>query len=559
MDASTQPTEPSPPTAPPVSDWFLSARERGNPATRIDRRREDGSPFSSGNRLTPLVHGAEYFPALRTAIERQRAGDLLLFTDWRGDPDERMGPPLHEGDEPPTTAELFAEAARRGVIVKGLFWRSHWDRLSYSTEENRSFADDVRAAGGEVLLDMRIRPLGSHHQKFVVLRHPGRPELDVAFVGGIDLCHTRNDTAAHHGDPQAVRMGSVWGPTPAWHDAHVKVQGPAVGDVEFTFRERWNDPTPLLLNPAYQVDAWLHRDEEHPQPMPDQLPDPEPLGQANVQVLRTYPAKRPRYPFAPLGERSVARGYDKAVSRGHSLIYIEDQYFWSGEVVSCFAKALRANPRLHLIVVLAHYASQGGKLSSAANLVSRSEAIADVTAAGGDRVGIYGLENHAGTPVYVHAKICVVDDVWATIGSDNVNRRSWTHDSELTCAIIDEELDRREPPAIDGFGHGARSFARSLRLKLAAEHLDRDPTDAQAMADLLDPTSAFEAFRRQALDLQAWHDGGRVGPRPPGRLRPYLPPTYHGPTKWAAEAVYRFACDPDGRPWRLRLRRPQRF
>ena len=49
---------------------------------------------------------------------------------------------------------------------------------------------------------MRVRPGGSHHQKFVVLRHPGRPELDVAFVGGIDLCHSRHDTAAHHGDPQ---------------------------------------------------------------------------------------------------------------------------------------------------------------------------------------------------------------------------------------------------------------------------------------------------------------------------------------------------------------------
>ena len=47
------------------------------------------------------------------------------------------------------------------------------------------------------------------------------------------------------------------------------------------------------------------------------------------------------------------------------------------------------------------------------------------------RVAAYGIENHAGTPVYVHAKVCVVDDVWASIGSDNFNRRSWTHDSEL--------------------------------------------------------------------------------------------------------------------------------
>ena len=48
------------------------------------------------------------------------------------------------------------------------------------------------------------------------------------------------------------------------------------------------------------------------------------------------------------------------------------------------------------------------------------------------RVAAYGIENHAGTPVYVHAKVCVIDDVWASIGSDNFNRRSWTHDSELS-------------------------------------------------------------------------------------------------------------------------------
>ena len=59
-------------------------------------------------------------------------------------------------------------------------------------------------------------------------------------------------------------------------------------------------------------------------------------------------------------------------------------------------------------------------------------------AAGGDRVAVYGIENHAGTPVYVHAKVCVVDDTWATVGSDNINLRSWTHDSELSLAVLDE-------------------------------------------------------------------------------------------------------------------------
>lgn len=525
-----------------LEDWFLSIKERGNPQTVLSSR-HPGRTHTDGNEVQPHIDGAAYFAALRAAIEATRAGDLLFFTDWRGDPDERIGA------DGPTAAALFADAAARGVVVKGLFWRSHWDKLAYSQAENRSLADRIRKAGGEVLLDMRVLPLGSHHQKFVVLRHPGREQLDTAFVGGIDLCHTRNDDSEHAGDPQSVRMAPWWGPTPPWHDAMLQVWGPAVGDIEVSFRERWDDPTPLLLNPMHLAEAVLRRDAEHGERLPPQLPDPPPRGTAAVQVLRTYPAKVPRFPFAHLGERSIARGYDKSVRRATSLIYVEDQYFWSAEVVSCFAKALATNPGLRLIIVLPSHPPQAGRLSQASTTVSRSQALADVRRAGSQRVAVYGLENTAGIPVYVHAKVCVIDDVWATIGSDNVNRRSWTHDSELTCAVYDHERDEREPRVLDAFGDGARVFARELRLRLAREHLDRERGDD---ADLIDPVSAFRAFAYSASRLQGWHEGGRRGRRPPGRLRPYTPPRFSTLGKVVAKTVYRVADDPDGRPPAMR-------
>ena len=86
---------------------------------------------------------------------------------------------------------------------------------------------------------------GSHHQKLVVVRRPNRPDDDVAFVGGIDLCHGRNDTEGHEGDPQPVEIDPRYGDRPAWHDVQLEVHGPAVGDLAFTFRERWEDPTPV--------------------------------------------------------------------------------------------------------------------------------------------------------------------------------------------------------------------------------------------------------------------------------------------------------------------------
>ncbi len=175
-----------------IDDWFLAAAERGNPATTLDSRHPElpaGQAWSTGNEVIPLIHGATYFSELLTRVSEMRVGDLLAFTDWRGDPDERLSA------DGTTVAELLRDAAGRGVIVRGLIWRSHWDRFQFSGEENRHLGVDINAAGGQCLLDMRVRAGGSHHMKMVVLRHAGRPSLDVAFVGGIDLCHSRRDDA----------------------------------------------------------------------------------------------------------------------------------------------------------------------------------------------------------------------------------------------------------------------------------------------------------------------------------------------------------------------------
>ncbi|UQX89026.1 hypothetical protein M6D93_03260 [Jatrophihabitans telluris] len=522
-----------------VDRWFLSRSERGNDHTRLYRDRPEDRAWTAGNDVVPLVHGGRYFPELLRRVNAMRAGDLLLFTDWRGDPDQLLdGPDSAVGT-------VLCRAAERGVIVKGLVWRSHLDRLSFSEQENRHLGEEINRAGGEVARDMRVRSGGSHHQKFVVLRHADRPELDVAFVGGIDLCHSRNDDVDHHGDVQRQPMAAVYGDRPPWHDLQVAIYGPAVSDVEDVFRERWEDPSPLNRNPLSRLADRLRGEDVDPSPLPPKLPPPPVRGNRTVQLLRTYPRKRPEFPFAPEGERTVARGYDKAVRLARSLVYVEDQYFWNAGIVACFTEALTANPSLHLIVVLPLYPDQDGRFSEPPNLVGRQHAVAAVRAAGGPRVGIYGIENHAGTPVYVHAKVGIIDDVWASVGSDNINRRSWTHDSELACAVIDETQDTREPRTIDGFACGARRFARDLRLELAAEHLDRAP---DGVDDLSDPDVAFAAFADTAAALDRWHEAGKRGPRPPGRLRNYPAPDLSRRTLAWATPLYRVIYDPDGRP-----------
>ena len=519
-DARGQPPPRFPDTRRPavLIDWFLSVAERGNSATALPA-------WTGGNLVRPLVHGATYFAELRAAIDRMRRGDLLMFVDWRGDPDERL-----TGNDGSEVSRVFAAAAERGVAVYGLVWRSHLDRFRFSAAENRHLGEDIEAAGGCCLLDMRVRVGGSHQQKFVVLRHPDRPQLDFAFLGGIDLSHSRRDDAEHAGDPQPQPMAGVYGPRPPWHDVQLAITGPAVSDVETVFRERWDDPQPLSRNPLHRIADLVRGDDERRTALPPALPPPPPTGRHAVQLLRTYPERIPGYAFAPDGERSVARGYLKALRKGRRLIYLEDQYLWSREVAACLADALRASPDLHLIAVLPRYPDQDGP-ALPPNLMGRNAALDLILAAARDRVGVYAVENPAGTPVYVHAKVCVVDDAWATVGSDNFNRRSWTHDSELTAAVWDESSD-------------GPTFAARLRTTLACEHLDLGPDRADEISD---PAALFHAFRESAAGLQRWWDRGRTGTRPPGRLRPLATSRLPLHTRLWAGPVCRLVFDPDGR------------
>src|SRR5206468_213371 len=77
--------------------------------------------------------------------------------------------------------------------------------------------------------------------------------------------------------------------------------------------------------------------------------------------------------------------------------------------------------------------------------------------------------NRPGTPptfgphTYVHAKIWVVDDELAVIGSSNINNRGWTHDSEVN-AVIFEDVNPAD-----------LTFAQRFRMALWAEHLNTSP------------------------------------------------------------------------------------
>ena len=177
-----------------IEDWFLTADERGNPAYALP-------DWSTGNAVVAHVHGSAYFARLVEVVSALEQDDHLFFTDWRGDSDERLT------EDGPTVAELLRAAAARDVEVRALMWRSHPGRLN--SEENSHLGRIINECGGEALLDERVKWGGSHHQKLFVVRHKGRPEDDVAFVGGIDLCYSRRDDADTSVSSDAARCSAA--------------------------------------------------------------------------------------------------------------------------------------------------------------------------------------------------------------------------------------------------------------------------------------------------------------------------------------------------------------
>jgi phosphatidylserine/phosphatidylglycerophosphate/cardiolipin synthase-like enzyme len=376
-------------TLPPVADvgaascpdaaavWLLTADERGNPATAIDAEHGDGQAWTAWNRVTVHVDGAAYFGRLHQLLSALAAGDWLYLTDWRIDATRQLSDPGSE------LGPLLARLARRGVAVRGLLWRSHPALIHFNQDANRVLSTLVNRAGGQLVADQRVRRFGSHHQKLLVVHRPNDPERCIAFVGGIDLARGRCDDPRHLGDTDPVRIDPRYGRRPPWHDLQLELRGPAVLDVDHTFRERWEDRTPRdHRNPLRVMWRRASHEPRRLELLQRRLPPPQ-AGSQVVQVLRTYPARYRRTPFAPDGERSIARAYLKALARARVLVYIEDQYLWGTLVADALAAALRRAPELRMIIVLPRHPDRDGRISGRAARAAQWRAIDNLVGAGG--------------------------------------------------------------------------------------------------------------------------------------------------------------------------------
>ncbi len=365
----------------------------------------------------------------------------------------------------------------------------------------------INEAGGEILLDERVRRGGSHHQKLVVVRPRRARRRDVAFVGGIDLCHGRHDDARHLGDPQAVELDDRATATDRrGTTSSSSCAGPAVGDLAYTFRERWDDPTPLdHRNPLAHGAAPGHPASRAARTRCRPCAtDAGPTGRTRCRCCARIRRSDRRIPFAPDGERSIARAYLKAFGRARRLVYLEDQYLWSRDAADALAEALRRHRELRVVdrrPALSRSAT--GASTGAASRIGRQRVHRHrCDDAGGDRVAVYDLENDEGTPIYVHAKVCIVDDVLA--------RRRFRQPQPAFVDARLRDLVRGDRRRRDGGAAptdpAGSATARASRPQTRASGSARAPRPrADDDDDLVDPASGFDALRKRRPGLDSWH------------------------------------------------------
>jgi phosphatidylserine/phosphatidylglycerophosphate/cardiolipin synthase-like enzyme len=395
-----------------------------------------------GNDLEVLVDGAAALP--RIAGELRDARSHVHLTGWHFTP----GIALERDGRLTVLRNLLAELAER-INVRVLAWAgAPLPLFRPSRGEMRDMQRQLTAHTRiQCALDAKERPLHCHHEKTIVI------DDQVAFVGGIDLTSEAGDRYDSTDHPARGTVG--------WHDASARIEGPAVQDVADHFRLRWHEVTGARLPPTAPSTS---------------------AGDVRLQIVRTVPERV--YAGLPRGDFGILESYVRALRSAERLIYLENQFLWSPEIAAILIDKLRRppDPAFRVLLVLPAKPNSGGDDTRGVlgELIEADHEAGRLLAC-----TLYARSGTLFDPIYVHAKIGIVDDRWLTIGSANLNEHSLFNDTEMNVVTHDETI------------------ARETRLRLWSEHLELPTADipadpAQAIEDLWKPISAEQLRRRDA-------------------------------------------------------------
>ena len=397
--------------------------------------------YEKVTRASVIIDAADYFAYMQEAMLNTRRRLLLIGWDFDTrihlDRGRRWWQRPWKRSYPKRLGSFIAWLARNRpqLDIRILKWNFSvftmptrptmlWDLARWVRHKRINFKFDT------------AHPVGcSHHQKIAVL------DGQVAVCGGIDMTDKRWDTRDHpeHSDKRKTPNGRRYDP---WHDATMMLEGDAAKALEELGADRWTcaGGTPL---PDY---------EDSPgSPWPEAL-DAQ-FENVEIGIARTRAAYRD---WDEVDE--IEQLYIQHIKRAKHFIYAESQYFASRAIAEAILARVQEEDPPEIVIV--HPANADGWLEQQAMDHARAELVRCIEEA--DHEGRFSIWNpYSGTtPIYVHAKVMVVDDEIIRIGSANMNNRSMGLDSE--CDVF---IDKARP----GNGHVGDAI-RDIRYSLLAEH-----------------------------------------------------------------------------------------
>lgn len=394
------------------------ARKVGAAETALTRR-----PASAGNKVELLVDGpathAAQLAAIRTARHHIHL-DVYIITD------EAIGQQY---------ADALIERARKGVIVRLMF-----DSIGGSGAGGK-FKTALKNAGVQILefnktKDLRVWRINRRsHRKVLVV------DGKIAFTGGINITdeYTESSPAGEArasgsvsggsssrsrflGSGGAGMRGSQLPKGAGWRDTHIQVEGPAVAAFQRAFLDAWEagkgeidlsgEYFPPLKSAGNEVVRVLTSE-----------------GTDLLSVFLAVPESAAKKLLSQRERRNVIYGtYFNAIKLAQKRVWITQSYFAPNDD---FADLLNETARRGVDVRLILPAkSDVGYLP----LITRHYY---------DRLLKSGVKIYEYEPVVLHAKTAVVDSVWSTVGSANLDYRSFIHNDEANAVVIGKQFGKK--------------------------------------------------------------------------------------------------------------------
>lgn len=363
--------------------------------------------MSYGNSASVIFDGGPLFRDITAAIRgaRKSVNIMQLFFDTDFISEFGIDDNAHLVDE-------LVAASARGVAVRILLDKKVLSATSGTTALIKAFRE--KGAGAIAVRDFPLWEPDRLHSKAVVV------DGATAYIMGATLQQEMYDERNHPVDDTGHRAGKE-----PLHTESLKFNGPAVADVDNFFAEFWNRLDTKYFNGRDQLAS---------------TPAPVATGKQAVQIVRTIP---PAIGVGPAtGEIEILEAYQRAFANARRFIYVEHQYLLFRPILEAIRSAMDRNPGLQVIALLNQNPDQGQFMYRE----WQDRAIHDILGGPGPRLGIFslwslGTELAGKTPIrrtYMEGKLAIVDDVWMTLGTANLDG--------MSMASFETD-DNRAPPA----------------------------------------------------------------------------------------------------------------